>query len=334
MNQPTTPHDRKPDTQSTPPTTRPKRQHFLPKFYLDGFCVDGKLAVYDRTNGLIRVAQPLNTGVIGHFYTLTDADGNQRFEIEKMLSEWESAASPIIAKLAAKELLTDDERSDLAIFVALAGFRTPEMADSLKQMNSSVVDDCAKFMFSSVKQAKALMQASKGNTISDTQLEIEAQALVNFVQSGNYQITTKHSWAVMTALKLAFKIAPILDSRQWLVLHRQNNKKSFVTTDAPLLLGTDEIRPPSIWGIGFANPDAIITFSLTQSCALVMGGDNRGLQHREIDGELIRKINRGIASGCQRFVIGRDVALIKSVTDSLGLGSTKWQPKMQSMSVK
>jgi len=38
----------------------PKRQHFLPRFYLEGFVKNGLLAVYDRETGLVRCQTPEN----------------------------------------------------------------------------------------------------------------------------------------------------------------------------------------------------------------------------------------------------------------------------------
>jgi hypothetical protein len=36
-----------------------------------------------------------------------------------------------------------------------------------------------------------------------------------------------------------------------------------------------------------------------------------------------------MAEHCQRFVIGREHALVRSLADFLGLAGKKWQPKMQ-----
>lgn len=119
-----------------PLLTGPKRQHFLPRFYLEGFAKDRKVAVYDLEKNEVRMQQPVNTGVIGHCYTMEDAEGRPRFELEQMLSEFEGKASPSIKRLAVREQPTDEERADLAIFVALAGFRTPHIIESLKLFNS------------------------------------------------------------------------------------------------------------------------------------------------------------------------------------------------------
>ena len=312
-----------------PLLTGPKRQHFLPRFYLEGFAKDGFVAVFDRDKKEVRVQQPVNTGVIGHFYTMEDADGRQRFELEQMLSEFEGKASPGIKKLAAMEQPTDEERADLAIFVALAGFRTPDIIESLKLFNSGLMSDIAKRMFANVELVKETMRGKPGSPTSEEDLEQDAKEMVDFAQSDQYEVTTNHRWAVGMAMKMAFEVAPLLAGRNWLVVHRPNEKKSFVTSDAPVVLSTVTPREPSFYGIGFGNADAMVVFPLTQSCALVMFGEDGALQHREIGSDAIRHMNLALADRCQRFVIGREEALVRSLSDRLGLAAKEWQPKMQ-----
>ena len=112
-----------PTTGAAPMLQGPKRQHYVPKFYLEGFTKEGLLAVYDRKNDTAGLQQPLNTGVIGHFYTVKDAQGRKRFEVEAMLSEVEAKAAPVIARLAAGGEITDEQRSDFSVFLALAAVR-------------------------------------------------------------------------------------------------------------------------------------------------------------------------------------------------------------------
>lgn len=102
-----------------------------------------------------------------------------------------------------------------------------------------------------------------------------------------------------------------------------------MTTDAPVLLTTIEPRAPSIWGVGFGNADALVVFPLTQSCALLMSGKTGDLQHQTVDADQIRNCNLALVDHCQRFVIGRDEALVRSLADFLGLAGKKWQPKLQ-----
>lgn len=312
-----------------PALNGPKRQHFLPRFYLDGFADDGMLAVYDREANEIRVQQPVNTGVIGHFYTFEDNEGRKRFELEQMLSEFEAKASNCISKLTAKQEINPDERANLAIFVALAAFRTPDIVDSLKLFNSGLIGDMTKSMFADVEQVIERMRGKPGSPTNEDDLEKEAKELVEFVRSGQYEITTNHRWAVGMAMQMAFSIAPLLAGRNWDVIHCGSDKKSFITTDAPVMLSTVNPREPSIYGVGFGNADAMVIFPLTQSCALVMYGQEGDFQHRIVGAEQIRRCNLALADRCQRFVIGRDDALVGSLARFLGLANKKWIPKMQ-----
>ncbi|MGV7188218.1 DUF4238 domain-containing protein [Xanthomonas axonopodis] len=68
------------EAERAPLLTGPKRQHFLPRFYLKGFTGDDQLlSVYDRTTGQVRRQSPDNTAVTGYLYTLTDDRVHPRF---------------------------------------------------------------------------------------------------------------------------------------------------------------------------------------------------------------------------------------------------------------
>lgn len=308
----------------------PKRQHFLPRFYLEGFAKDGKVAVFDRIENEVRVQQPVNTAVIGHFYTMVDDQGRKRFELEQLLAEYEGKAKPAIEKLALKDSLNADERSDLAIFIALGAMRTPDIVDSIKKVNSESIKMFAKQVLSDPEALATKLSADpKYAGLSQEELKVQAKEMVEFAQSDNYEVTTNEKWAVGTAMRIALELAPIFAGRDWRVLHRDSEKKSFVTSDAPVLLTTVTPRPSSIYGVGFGNADALVAFPLTASCVLAMSGKSGSLDHATIDSDRIRRANLAMAQQCQRFVVGRDEALVKSLTDHLSLAKKKWQPKMQ-----
>lgn len=105
----------------------------MPRFYQEGFARDGLVADYDRQTNDVRPQQPKNTTVIGHFYAVEDDQGRRRYELKALSAEYESKTKPRISKLSAGGELNADERSDLAIFVAFAAMRTPDM----RQLRSS-----------------------------------------------------------------------------------------------------------------------------------------------------------------------------------------------------
>lgn len=311
--------------------TGPKRQHFLPRFYLDGFSRDGLVAVFDREKNEIRRQQPVNTAVIGHFYTLEDAEGRRRFELEALLSEYEGKAKPVIDKLVALEPdLSADERSDLAIFIALAATRTPDMVHSVQALNGEIVKESAKALFSNVDQNFERMRADESfSHQSDDELRKQAELMANMAQTDGFVVETDEKWAVGRAIEMALAAAPYFAGRHWRVVHRNIEKLSFITSDSPVYLNTVAPRPTSVYGVGFGSPDAFISFPLHQSCTLEMFGDSAILEHRPGDRDYLRMANLHFARRCQRFVVGRDEALVKSLAEELGLAGKKWQPKFR-----
>lgn len=316
--------------QRPPMLSGPKRQHFLPRFYLDGFCRDGLVAVFDREKNEVRLQQPVNTAVIGHFYTLEDAEGRRRFELEALLADYEGKAKPAIAKLVAGGELTADERSDLAIFIAFAAMRTPDMVNSVQAMNGSFIAQTAKVLFDDVDRVFERLRADKREEgASDAELREQAKWMVDMAQNDKFVVDTNEKWAVQKTVRIAMGAAPYLAGRHWRVVHRDSEKQSFITTDSPVFLGTVVPRPRSVYGVGFGSPDAFISFPLDQSCVLQMYGDTGHLEHTKAGRDYIRNANLALGERCQRFVVGRDEALVKSLTDLLGLAGKKWQSKIR-----
>ena len=308
----------------------PKRQHYLPRFYLEGFATDGMVAVYDREKDEVRMQQPKDTTVIGHFYTMEDAKGRRRFEIEALLSKYEGKASPVIQKLVARESISADERSDLAIFVALGAMRTPDIVESLKVVNSKMILEIAKRIYANVDQVATDLRKNPDYAgKSEAEVRAEAKTMVDMAQNGRFTMSTNEKWAVGMAIKMSFDVAPILAGRDWVIAHRDNNKKSFVTTDAPVTLTTVATRENSFYGVGFGNEDALIAFPLAQSCVLIMHGNDGDFRHIEGNADKVRKANLAMAEKCKRFVVGRDEALVKSLAAEVGLAGRRWQPKMR-----
>ena len=74
----------------------PKRHHFLPKFYLEGFARDGSLWLYDRHRRQFRPGTPGKTAVIGHYYALETESGERDYSVEEFLSLVEGRAKEVI----------------------------------------------------------------------------------------------------------------------------------------------------------------------------------------------------------------------------------------------
>ena len=63
----------------------PKKQHYIPKFYLNGFCHKNRLWVYDRSENEFRQQTPINTTLLKHYYSFETEEGEIDTTVEKIL---------------------------------------------------------------------------------------------------------------------------------------------------------------------------------------------------------------------------------------------------------
>lgn len=86
---------------------RARRHHFVPRFYLEGFCADDAraLAVYDRVRNAYRAQRPAEVAHRRDYYVYEDERGNPVFTIEEGLGEVEGAASTVIQRVDNDALL-------------------------------------------------------------------------------------------------------------------------------------------------------------------------------------------------------------------------------------
>gem|GEM_PF-4394305 len=206
--------------------------------------------------------------------------------------------------------------------------RTPDIVESLQRMNSGMILEMAKRIYSDVDRVAAdlrkdLTRAGK----SDEEVRAEAQAMRDMAHNGGFTVETNERWAVGMAIKMAFNLAPIFARRDWVIAHRDNEKKSFVTTDAPVVLTSTEPRGQGVYGVGFGSTDALISFPLTQSSVLTMHGTDGGFHHINVNADKVQSANLAMAERCKRFVGGRDDALVQSLAKRVGLARSRWRPK-------
>ncbi|MGN3963736.1 DUF4238 domain-containing protein [Burkholderia gladioli] len=114
-------------TARTVQMNQPRRHHFIPCFYLEGFCGENArgLAVYDRMRNAYRAQRPAEVAHRRDYYAYEDEQGNRFFDIEAALGEIETAASHSIRRVDNGNELTDDDRMVLATYVAFQYTRTP-----------------------------------------------------------------------------------------------------------------------------------------------------------------------------------------------------------------
>lgn len=292
----------------------PKKHHYLPKFYLKEFTdQDGKLSIFDRkTNTILPPQKPENCAVIGNLYTQIDERGQKDYRLESALSKIESLASPIIKELIAEKNISPAKRGSFVHFCALLFHRTP---NHMRFIESLMREEHRKIIQSN--PMKKIYKNLPGAPSDEKTVNEHMQYLSNHGKF-KFNETEIMKLSLLSAAETAHRIV----NRNWLVLHIDNQKQSFVTSDVPITLSSLSNT------IGLARLDTFIIFPLTKSHLLIMYGEKTKTRHiyasrllnKNIGFDamkIIREINLKCANNSLRFLIGRNNFLIKSLSNNL-----------------
>lgn len=294
----------------------PKRQHFLPEFYLSGFCRGEGLWLYDRVRKQFRQQKPKDTAVVGHLYTVCDAENRQRFEIEAMMAKAEGNAAGVIRKLLKCEPITEDDRAAMAFFAGLAFTRTPERLGEVERMRAHMIEHTMKVMWGSKEGAAKLIAETGGAADSPWTPEELAQMINN----GGFKAKIHNEAKIEGMLTMTDAVVPLLTRMTWVVAHRPSDVTSFITTDSPVRLLPPPDLPSGPYGVGFAMRGTQTLFPLSQeACLIMINMKGPPIHHIEMQRSQVRGINLTMAAGSYEYVIGRDEQLVRNVVERTGV---------------
>lgn len=297
--------------------TKPKRHHYLPQFYLDGFCRNGQLWVFDRQLNAFRQQTPKNTALESHYYSVEDGGGNKRTDIESFLSQIEGRAKQVIVSLLAGKTIAAEEKEELSIFIAFMMNRVPDFEKSVNMVEKHMIGSVMDLAFSDEARIQSIMDKREQET--GEKETISVKELLKFYKSGQYDLVIHRNESLRLMLSLSLEMAKYFTQMEWVIFHTPS-RTSFVTTDNPVAL----VAPPdydrhSFWGVGIITPGAMKVFPLSQAACLTMYDHGEILSHREIDSQTVRRINLTVTSHSDRFVVGRDKLLVQNLVKTTGI---------------
>ncbi len=289
--------------------TTPKRHHYLPQFYLEGFCRDDLLWVYDREEKEFRQQTPQNTAVQKYYYSFENDEGERTAEIEDLLSLIETHTKPIIDKINARESINGSEKETLSIFIGFLYSRIPRFEKHINDNKERIIKHMGKVIFSDEKRTEHILKKYEQDTGKKT--KVTAKELSEFAQSDRYDIEVHRNESLKVMLSLSTKFANYFYQMDWLILYAPT-KSSFVTSDDPFtLIPPKELIDNVPYGIATKGTKKFVPFS--QHFCLVMFDRGEVIDFRDGTGEEVRGINLNLTATSNRFVIARDEALVKSL---------------------
>jgi hypothetical protein len=209
-----------------------KRHHYVPEFYLKRFAdAKGKIRVYrSHTRLPAYETSTKNAAVKTGLYTIAADDGQTSGALESELAKIEAKAQDAISRsLGGTFPLPSDERSDLALFIALQFVRTPEE----KERHGVVVDTIEKSFYEGMTEEWARERLTEiGKKPTD-----DLVALVMDISRNpeSYVFRTHPNDFLRAMVQVAVQgVAPVLSKKAWWL--GTSTGPSFITGDHPLVL--------------------------------------------------------------------------------------------------
>ncbi|MCH8094102.1 MAG: DUF4238 domain-containing protein [Chloroflexi bacterium] len=301
----------------------PKRHHTLAQFYLNGFCLDGKLWLYDRELDEYRQQTPRNTTVQSHYYSFRDESGERITGIESALAQIEGQASQIIEKLGARTPIDIEDRQIFSLFVALMRVRTTDFQKEVGELTDMMYKEVNKIAFATKETTEAILAEIEAET--GESIQIAPEEIMQVVKDGQYEVLTERLHSLGLMFPLAEDIAKELFQMDWIVAFAPPDS-SFITTDNPFTI-VPPIEHDRQRGAGILTPGTQKQVPLSQSaCLVILDKGGRG-SFLDLDKSQVRQINRNAATNCDRFVIARDESLLRSIVRVTGVNRSKRKRK-------
>ncbi|MBI1929169.1 DUF4238 domain-containing protein [Candidatus Poribacteria bacterium] len=154
--------------------------------------------------------------------------------------------------------------------------------------------------FSTEQQINEILKEYEAQT--GTRLNIAPQKLMAIVHEEKYTFKHHRNESILLMAGRIKKLVPLFLQMDWQFSYAPE-ESSFITSDNPFT-----VEP---MGAGIGTKGSIKGVPLSQkSCLLIFDEGNR-IDYHQLPKDKVRQINQAVAVNSDRFIIGRDEALLK-----------------------
>lgn len=285
-----------------------KRHHYLPQFYQNYFLSKddpARLWIYDKAGGEPRLQAPINTGVIKHFYTITEKNGTKDDTLERMVfGPLDGMICPILNELQTTGARIKPENKEiLAAFLAFMYTRNPKHVESVKEMHKVLAnttmksyaekpDEIAEFMDKLKKQPE--FAGEQFPSVEEYQEELR------HIEE-NYDVKVDKEIAVAYSLNVSRKIAIELLKLNWCLCEVLDGY-TFITSDSPLVPFNLDKNGMVLRGGGFGLPGVQVSFPISPTKCLYLDRKSND-SYRRVNNTFVKEINNRTAFMAERFIM-------------------------------
>lgn len=309
--------------------SNPKRHHYVPKFYLQGFCNHKNFWIFDRERNVYREQTPTNTTVETQYYSIQQRNGKYDVSLEQKIATIESLTAPVIKKIDNLEPISSYDKYTLSVFVSLLKVRVPEFKKSYEELRTEMLKRLGPMVDRKLDRPVPLPPHPPYNP---TEIKsFDAFEIVQNLETLEADAVQAHNHFLDVILPLTAEISDQLYKMQWLIAYAPPDT-SFVTSDNPFLVAPPEgYDPYGLEGVGIATPGTTKIIPLSSKSCLLIFDLGEEVVYFKFPRDRVKELNIMIATGCMRYVIARDEALLKNLVKRSGIEKIKRQPKVHSV---
>lgn len=213
----------------------PKRQHIIPKCYLKRFAEQGKAWIIDTESD----SKPHKTVLdnilcVKDFYTTDGPEKEKSYAVEQWLNKGETRAEPVLSQLLDQmKIPKDDDKMDLAVFLATLYLRGPWYRRLQLELYESSVKWFSNFYFSNEQHFENLYKdhvSKHGPNAIDKQL---ARKVLKEAKIEGNIATEGYIGMMLYSLPRITAIFNNMDITVW--WGNTSDKMQFVTGDFPFV---------------------------------------------------------------------------------------------------
>lgn len=293
----------------------PKRQHQLPRGYLNRFGIDDSVVVR-RRDGRVFESSTLNVAVESGFYDLPDGLGGKSSAVENMLADLDSQAVQVMKGIDADGSPPrhgSEERLSLAVVLAFQLSRT-----TAKREQMLFAGRVAQYAEGREISQELVAEYLEHQHLGFPPRRNEAEAAWIYVTKWLEDMPEdEKEFAIRMMLQEVELYVPRLLALNWTV--EVDRKGRFITSDVPVLPWRTPSKLDDYQGFGLDNAEEV-RFPLDPAKQLVLSRKARTPNAR-VTRERVSACNGDMGDACHRFIIGRRDQ--RRLMDSIGLATRR-----------
>lgn len=295
-----------------------RNHHYIPQGYLRRFTeMPNVLHVYNKETKTMRQTSTKGVAYSRDFYTVDTIDEKDSAEVEENLGHIESVVLPILSKIITQNDLSNANRADLAIYIAVQYGRTPVAKARMDRVATILAtNEIKKTLVEAVNYAdryREMVEIIRADN-SDHYVPTR-EKLIEWILKPEpiAKISIDKGTYVAHFFDNAKYISEGLLRTKWTVITAQRNS-SFITSDNPIALTIDR-KLKNHETLAIMLSDVRRYFPLDSKHCLVMTNNltSRVIERRIAGKAEVKMINKIMSEQAYNYVISGNVQLLSSI---------------------